>query len=70
MEGRYTDVFELICPSCGDHPYLDHSEVPLRLQRLRGPYPLGAGVAAYEEHLAPSEQHLAGTSPGTLIDAG
>ena len=33
MEGGYTDVFELICPSCGDHPYLDHSEVPPRLQR-------------------------------------
>jgi hypothetical protein len=29
MEGGYTDVFELICGQCGDHPYLDYAEVPL-----------------------------------------
>ena len=34
--GGYTGMYELICPSCGDHPYLDYSEVPPRLQRLRG----------------------------------
>jgi hypothetical protein len=51
MEGGYTDVFELICPSCGDHPYLDYSDVRPRLQSLRGPHTLEAGLAAYERHL-------------------
>ena len=51
MEGGYTGLFELICPSCGDHPYLDYSEVPPRLQWLRGPRTLKGGLAAYEKHL-------------------
>jgi hypothetical protein len=51
-EGGYTDLFELICPSCGDHPYLNYSQVSPQLQRLRGPLTLAAGLAAYEEHLA------------------
>jgi hypothetical protein len=51
MEGGYTDAFELICPSCGDHPYLDYSEVSPRLQQIRGPYTLEAGLAAYTGHL-------------------
>lgn len=50
-EGGYTDVFELICCDCGDHPDLDYRDVTLGLQRIRGPYPLPAGVAAYDEHL-------------------
>jgi hypothetical protein len=49
-DGGYTDAFELICPSCGDNPDLDHSEVPPWLQRLRGPYPLKEGLAVYLEH--------------------
>jgi hypothetical protein len=51
MEGGYTDAYELICPSCGDNPYLDFVDVPPQLQRLRGSYVLAAAVAAYEEHL-------------------
>ena len=51
MEGGYTDVFELICPGCGDHPYLDYSEVSPRLQHIRGPYAMSEGLAAYAEHL-------------------
>jgi hypothetical protein len=51
IEGGYTNVFELICPGCGDHPYLEYSEIPAQLQQLRGPYPLHAGLAAYEKHL-------------------
>jgi hypothetical protein len=51
FEGGYTHVFELICPSCGDHPYLDYSEVPPRLQWLRGPRTLQAALATYRKHL-------------------
>jgi hypothetical protein len=51
VEGGYTDVFELICPDCGDHRDLDYSEISWRLQRLRGPHMLEAGLAAYHIHL-------------------
>ena len=51
MEGGYTDAFELICCECGDHPYVDYWDIPHRLQRLRGPYTLEAGIAAYENHI-------------------
>jgi hypothetical protein len=50
-EGGYTGKFELICPGCGDHPYLDYSQISPRLQRIRGPYTLDAGLATYAEHL-------------------
>ena len=49
-EGGYTGAFELICGDCGDHLYLDYSEVSPRLRRIRGPYTMH-GLAAYEEHL-------------------
>ena len=56
VEGRaedvYTSAFELICGECGDHPDLDYSEISPRLQRIRGPYTIRAGLAAYEKHLA------------------
>jgi len=52
VEGGYTDVFELICCECGDHPYLDYSEISPRPQRIRGSYTMRAGTAAYEKHLA------------------
>ncbi len=51
VEGGYTDSFELICPGCGDHPYVDFLEAPPRLQGLRGPRTLQAALAAYDEHL-------------------
>ena len=51
FHGGYTDLFELICPGCGDHPYLDYSDVPPRLQWLRGPRPLEAALAAYHKHI-------------------
>jgi hypothetical protein len=67
MEGGYTDAYELICPSCGDHPYLDFGDVPAQLQRLRGSYVLTAAVAAYEEHLGlsscPDEDGSGGPDP-------
>ena len=54
FEGGYTDVFELVCPSCGDNPYLDYPEVPPRLQWLRGPRELEAALAAYHKHIGQS----------------
>jgi hypothetical protein len=51
MAGGDTGAFELICGQCGDHPYLDYSEIPPWLQQIRGPYTLEAGLAAYEDHL-------------------
>ena len=50
-EGGYTDVFEIICSDCGDHPDLDYREVSARLQLVRGPSPIAVGIAAYEDHL-------------------
>jgi hypothetical protein len=50
-EGGYTDAFELICCACGDHPDLDYRDISPELQRVRGPYLIAAGVAAYEKHL-------------------
>jgi len=60
-EGGYTDVFELICSDCGDHPDLDYHDISPRLQRIRGPYPLAAGVAAYDRHLKLSHQPVPGS---------
>jgi len=51
FEGGYTDLFEFICPRCGDNPDLDFSEIPPRLQWLRGPRPLEAALAAYHMRL-------------------
>lgn len=49
-EGGYTDAFEIICCYCGDDPDLDYRNIPLKLRRIRGPYPIAAGVAAYKAH--------------------
>jgi len=51
VEDGYADAFEVICPSCGDNPDVDHSEVPPWLQHLRGPHPLKEGLAVYLEHI-------------------
>jgi hypothetical protein len=68
-EGGYTGAFEVICRDCGDRPDQDYREVPPELQRVRGPYPVAAGVAACEQHL---RQHLqsANAARGTMTDAG
>lgn len=50
-EGGYTDAFEIVCCDCGDHPDLDYRDVSAKLQRLRGPYVIAAGVVAYEKHV-------------------
>ena len=50
-EGGYTNAFEFICRDCDDHIDLDCRDVSPELQRIRGPYPIAAGIAAYEKHL-------------------
>jgi hypothetical protein len=62
-EGAYTDVYEIICCDCGDDSGLDYREVSPRLQLVRGPYPIAAGVGAYEQHLKLHEQ--TGRATGT-----
>jgi hypothetical protein len=56
-DGGYTSMFEIICCDCGDDPELDYGEVPPRLQRIRGPYPIALGVEGYVKHV---EQHPCG----------
>lgn len=55
VEGRpksgYTDAYELVCCDCGDDPDLDYHEVSPKLQQIRGPYSIEAGIAAYQEHV-------------------
>jgi hypothetical protein len=58
-QGGYTDLYELICCYCGDHPDLDYRDVSPELQRIRGPYPIAAGIAAYGRH---ARHHPAQTS--------
>jgi hypothetical protein len=50
-QGGYTDAFELICCDCGDDSDLDYRHVARGLQRIRGPYSISAGIAAYAEHV-------------------
>jgi hypothetical protein len=50
-QGGYTDAFELICCDCGDDPGLDYRDIPPELQQVRGPYPIAAGIAAYDKHV-------------------
>jgi hypothetical protein len=64
-QGGYTDAFELICCDCGDDPDLDYRDVPPQLQQIRGPYPISAGIAAYDKHVRHHGQradHLSGTA--------
>jgi hypothetical protein len=61
-EGGYTDQYEIVCCDCGDHPYLDYREVPPRLQRVRGPYPIADGITAYVKHARRHRQPVRATS--------
>jgi hypothetical protein len=47
----YNDVYEIICPDCGDRSDLDYLEVSRQVRRLRGPRTLEEGLAAYHRHL-------------------
>jgi hypothetical protein len=52
----------------GDNPYVDYSEIPPRLQWLRGPRTLHAALEAYDKHLrplpGPNGDSAAGLGPG------
>lgn len=50
-QGGYTDAFELICCDCGDDPELDYRGTSPEFRQIRGPYPIAAGIAAYEQHV-------------------
>jgi len=63
-ERGYTDMFELICCDCGDHPDLDYRDISPELQQVRGPYLIATGVAAYDEHLKLNHGGSQFTSPG------
>ena len=64
-EGGYTDAFELICCDCGDHPDLDYRDIPPKLQQIRGPFPIAAGVMAYGKHLKRHHKQ----APGSRVPA-
>ena len=63
-QGPYTDAFEIICCDCGDDPGLDYREVSPRLQLIRGPYPIAAGIDAFLTHL---RLHDDGPHNGTAL---
>jgi hypothetical protein len=50
-QSGYTDAFELICCDCGDDPGVAYRDVSPRLRQIRGPYPIAAGMAAYDKHV-------------------
>lgn len=51
MKDGSTAVYEVICRDCGDYPHLGYSDVSPRLQQIRGPYTMAAGLAAFLAHL-------------------
>jgi hypothetical protein len=69
-ESGFSDMFELICCDCGDDPDLDYREVSPGLRRVRGPYPIADGIAAYEQHHRLHPQPGVPAGPGTMADAG
>jgi hypothetical protein len=62
-EGGYTDAYELVCSDCGDDPDLDYREVSPQLRRIRGPYLIAAGVAAYARHVRLYHSRQTGSEP-------
>ena len=67
-EGGYTDVFEVICCDCGDHPDLDYCEVSPKVQRVRRSYPIADGISAYVVHVRRHHQPARATKHGTMME--
>ena len=63
-KGGHTDACEIVCCDFGDHPELDYSEVLPELRRVRGPYPIGDGIAAYVKHVGLHQEPAHATSMG------
>ncbi len=50
-QGGWTDLWEIICPACGDDIDLDYVTISPFLQHVRGPYASeAAGLAALRDH--------------------
>ena len=64
-QGGYTDAFELICCDCGDDPDLDYRDTTAKVQQIRGPYTITAGIAAYEQHVRHHRRQVAPPGPIT-----
>ena len=64
-----TSTFEIICRMCGDYPAQDHRQVPAELRRIRGPYTLTAGIAAFLEHqeFHDRAEEAESSQPGTRV---
>ncbi len=54
-QGGYTEVFEIICPECGDHPDLDYGEVSSELRQIRGPYLAASDTSSCPLSQTPAE---------------
>jgi len=57
----YTDAFEIVCCDC-EPPRSGYCEVSPELQRVRRPYPIADGIAAYVMHLGRYHQPARVTS--------
>jgi hypothetical protein len=68
-EGGSTDAFEIICCDYGYQSEPDYSEVPPELRRVRWPYPIADGIAAYMKHVGLHHQpaHATSTGPGRML---
>ena len=65
-----TNASGIICCDCGDHLDRDCRHVSAELQRIRGPYPMAAGVTAYEEHLKLHHRPVQATRGGSACVGG
>jgi hypothetical protein len=48
----WTELWEVMCPACGDRADLDYADAPPKIQRIRGPYDdREAAMTALELHI-------------------
>jgi len=68
-QGGDSSAFEIICCECVDDPDLDYRQVSPELQQIRGPYPIAAGVAAYEDDVVRHQPRPAAHPGSAGLDA-